>query len=72
VGDICDVIEVLSPKPTLIQALVDGRNRLVPLSLLRSELAAVHRAYQHSPQLLKISDAEDASILPAWFKTHLR
>jgi len=72
VGDICDVIEVLAPKPTLLQALVDGRNRLVPLSLLRSELAAVYKAYQHYPQLLKISDKEDASILPAWFKTHLR
>jgi hypothetical protein len=71
-GDIADVVAALAPRPVLLAGLVDGRDRMVPVTDLRSKLAPVYESYRKvSSAALSIRTGENASHFADWFLTHL-
>jgi dienelactone hydrolase len=71
-GDVAEVASALAPHPLLLQGLVDGRDRLVPVADLESQLAPVYEAYRSvSSGALSIRPGENASQFANWFLTHL-
>jgi cephalosporin-C deacetylase-like acetyl esterase len=55
VGDVCDLAAALAPLPVNLEALVDGRNRLVRQKMLDSEFAPARLAYSPTPQYLRLT-----------------
>jgi hypothetical protein len=71
-GDVAEVASALAPHPLLLQGLVDGRDRLVPVADLESQLAPVYESYRSvSSTALSIRPGENASQFANWFLTHL-
>jgi len=71
-GDVAEVASALAPHPLLLQGLVDGRDRLVPVADYKGQLAPVYEAYRTiSSNALSIRPGENASQFANWFLTHL-
>jgi dienelactone hydrolase len=71
-GDVAEVASALAPHPLLLQGLVDGRDRLVPVADYKSQLAPVYAAYgRASSAELWIRPGENASRFANWFLNHL-
>jgi len=70
VGDLADVAANLSPRPLLLEGPVDGRNRLVPDTRLRTLLAPVYEAYPGGLSVT-IRSAETKPNLVEWLIEHL-
>jgi hypothetical protein len=60
-GDLPDIVAAIAPRPVLIQAAVDGRNR--PLTTTEFKTAAPHVSFREEP---------DPGILADWMAAHLR
>ena len=69
-GDIADIAAALAPRPLLLEALVDGRNRVLSEAALRSQLGPVYASYRSSTAHLRAGSAEEAD-LAAWARRHL-
>jgi cephalosporin-C deacetylase-like acetyl esterase len=54
-GDIADMAATLAPRPILMEAMVDGRNRLVPEATLRTQLPGTFlvRSKETDPSLVR-------------------
>jgi dienelactone hydrolase len=73
VGDIADLAAALAPRPVLLCGLVDGRDRLMPSAVLRSELAEVYQAYRTTtPGTLAIQSERPGPSLAQWFVSNLQ
>jgi hypothetical protein len=71
-GDVAEVASVLAPHPLLLQGLVNGRDRLVPVADYKSQLAPVYAAYgRASSAELWIRPGENGSGFANWFLAHL-
>jgi dienelactone hydrolase len=70
-GDLVDIEAALAPKPVLLENLIDGKNRLVPESDLRSQLAPLYNAYRAAPANLSIQSVQQSSALTEWLLAHL-
>lgn len=71
-GDVADVASVFAPHPLLMQGMVDGRDRRVPLSDIKSQLAPVYQSYGgDNSAALSIREEEKPSEFADWFLTHL-
>jgi hypothetical protein len=57
VGDVCDLAAALVPVPLRLEALVDGRNRLVDEQRLHVEFSLARRAYEKTPESLQLAPA---------------
>ena len=71
-GDLPDVAAALAPRPLLLEGLVDGRNRLVPESLLQQQLEPLWGTYKKigaTPPTIRVKQANEG--LVEWFLTHL-
>ena len=66
VGDLDDVAAALAPRPLRLEALVDGRNRLVSSQRLRQEYPLTRIAYQGGGFSMG-SEAANAETMAAWF-----
>lgn len=64
VGDLPDIVAAIGPRPVLIQAAVDGRNR--PLTLPEMKSAGEGRSH------VSIREEPDPGILADWILAHLR
>jgi hypothetical protein len=72
VGDIADVASTLAPRALLVEDLVDGRNRLVPETVLQGRLEPLYKAYREtSPAALSIRSGQSTSNLVEWLLAHL-
>jgi hypothetical protein len=72
VGDISDVAAAFSPRPLLLEGLVDGRNRLVSEPDLRRQFARAFESYQSSPQNLVVRSEEAAPSVVDWLLARCR
>ncbi|HEU0140482.1 MAG TPA: acetylxylan esterase [Bryobacteraceae bacterium] len=54
IGDIADLAAVLSPRPLLLDGLVDGRNRAVSEPELRATFSPTLEAYRGQPEHLRL------------------
>ena len=71
-GDLAEVAATLSPRPLLLEGLVDGRNRLVSQTALEPLLAPVYDAYRSKSSTdLTIRSAEGTPNLVEWLLAHL-
>lgn len=71
-GDVAEMASALAPHPLLLQGLVDGRDRIVSLAELRSQLAPVYESYRsQSSRALSIQAGENAAHFADWFLNHL-
>ncbi len=70
-GDLADLAAALSPRPMLLESLVDGRNRLVSQNDLRKVLAPVYAAYRNASSSLLIRTVPDTPSLVEWVLSHL-
>lgn len=71
-GDVADVASVFAPHPILLQGLVDGRDRRVPMADLKTELEPVYSAYRGAPDTeLTIRPGDNAGGFARWFLSHL-
>ena len=61
-ADVADLVAALGPRPVLLERFVDGRNKVVRDTRLKSEFAAALKA---APQLV-IRDSAGDLALPAW------
>ena len=72
VGDIAELAATLSPRPILLEGLVDGRNRLVTDAALHDWLAPVRAAYHGEPVMSLITRSQKGSPdLAQWLIGHL-
>lgn len=72
VGDVAEIASVFAPHPLLLEAMVDGRDQLVPLGELKSQLAPVYQSYGgDSSAALSIRAEEKPPEFADWFLTHL-
>jgi len=72
IGDLPDVAAALAPRPLLLEALVDGRNRSVPQALLQQQLEPVINSYKKmAPSALSMQGEQESPNLAEWFLTHL-
>jgi hypothetical protein len=65
VGDLPDITSAIAPRPVLIQAVVDGRNR--PLTLGEMKLRAAPMSSN-----VTLREDSDPGIITAWIGAHLR
>jgi cephalosporin-C deacetylase-like acetyl esterase len=71
-GDVDDLAATLSPRPLLLDGLIDGRNRLVPETSLQTLLPAVREAYQGKSSVdLVIRERTGTPNLVQWLLAHL-
>jgi hypothetical protein len=69
-GDLCDLAAALTPRPLKLEALVEGRNRLVDAKRLEREYELVRTAYRRANQEKQFQVSEDATSAPElakWF-----
>ena len=71
-GDLPDVMAAIAPRPLLLQRLVDGKNRILPASSLRSSLAPVVEAYRDSPDRLEFQAEGGSARVSEWLRTQLK
>ncbi|HEV2381562.1 MAG TPA: hypothetical protein VG206_17430 [Terriglobia bacterium] len=70
-GDVAEMASALAPHPLLLQGLVDGRDRIVSLAELRSQLAPVYESYRsQSSTALSIQAGKNAAHFADWFLKH--
>lgn len=71
-GDVADVASALAPRPLLLQGMVNGRDQVVPIADLKSQLAPVYRMYANSADSrLSVRPGENASQIAPWFLVQL-
>lgn len=70
-GDLGDVAAALAPRPLRFEALVDGRNVLLPASEAERLLAPAAEAYRRAPERLGVS-GERLGDTAAWLARALR
>jgi dienelactone hydrolase len=71
-GDIAEMASGLAPRPLLLQDLVDGRNRVVSLTNLRSQLASVYATYRsQTANTFSVQARENATDFAKWLLSHL-
>jgi dienelactone hydrolase len=56
IGDVSDLVAVLTPMPLRLQAFVDGRNRLVNRQRFVAEFSPAVAAYETRPDRLRLED----------------
>ena len=71
VADVPDIAAVLSPRPLLIENLVDGRNRVVQAGELQERFAQALRTYGPSTAHLKIQPGSEAAGTGRWLVQQL-
>jgi hypothetical protein len=71
-GDVADLAAAISPRPLLLEGMVDARGRLLPESALESQLQPLYDAYRGpaSPSLVVRARPQTAD-LAEWFVSHL-
>ena len=70
-GDLPDVAGALAPRPLLLQALVDGKNRLISEAEFRPALAPAYEAYRNTSGRLEVRRAAQRPEVSAWLASHL-
>jgi dienelactone hydrolase len=70
-GDITDLAAALSPRPLLLEGLVDARNRMVSENSLHNRLASVYAAYRDTPDSLTVRTEPVTPALSKWLLAHL-
>jgi dienelactone hydrolase len=65
-ADLVDVIGALSPRATLLDGLVDGRDRPLSLAEMEEELRGARTAYQRTPSHLVILEQAPGPALVQW------
>ena len=70
-GDLPDVMAAIAPRPLFLQGLVDGKNRILPTSSLRSSLAPAIEAYRDSAGHLQLEPEGGSSHVSEWLRTTL-
>jgi dienelactone hydrolase len=65
-ADLVDVIAALSPRPMVLEGLVDGRNRLLSSAELEEELGVARAAYRGTPSKLVVREQTDESSFASW------
>jgi hypothetical protein len=70
-GDVGDLAAGLAPRPLLLEAQVDGRNRLVPQTALSTRLASVYDAYRTRRDHLLIRSRQGTPTAARWLLAHL-
>jgi len=71
-GDVADVASVFAPRPLLLQGLVDGHDRSIPVADLKTELAPVYSLYRGvAGKELTIRPGKNADQFAPWFLDHL-
>jgi hypothetical protein len=58
VGDVCDLAAALAPVPLRLEALVDGRNRLVDQQRLDTEFRSARLAYEKTRDSLQLAPGQ--------------
>lgn len=72
-GDIPDVAAALTPRPLLLEGLVDGRDRLILEAALHSHLAPAYEAYRAATSSkLSIHVEANAANIAEWFQANLK
>jgi cephalosporin-C deacetylase-like acetyl esterase len=71
-GDLADIAAALSPRPLLLEGLVDGRNREVPEAELRGRMEPVFAAYAKQPGKLTVHPGAAKPGIPEWLVEKLQ
>jgi cephalosporin-C deacetylase-like acetyl esterase len=70
-GDIADIVAALAPRAVLLEALVDGRDRLSSPISMTSDLADALLAYRAVPSRLIVREHSSEPDLATWMVTEL-
>src|SRR5262249_50939473 len=71
VRDLCDVAAALAPRPLRLEALVDGRSRVVNLKGMEQDYAPASAAYRNAKEFSLSDVPVNPEQLSAWFASAL-
>jgi hypothetical protein len=69
-GDLPDIEAALAPRPIVLEDLIDGKNRLVPIADLHRQLEPLYDAYRARPENLTVRSGQESGVA-VWLLAHL-
>lgn len=70
-ADVADIAAAFSPRPMLVEGLVDGRNRALETREVEREMGPAYAAYRNSPSQLLVRRGPDPDFA-GWLVRQLR